>query len=295
MAARSYGGCGLTAAQESALSVVGISVVSDISCTSENLNTCGRDARELLASYPLYDPDKGIYTEWGDIPWSWDHEDGVSDERWQVATYVDTYSYRIGNKILRIEEDGRRIVVYTATANVPVPAGAFDPDLWSEVCHIVVAEPVGLPNIDALEEQYDYYAPEAYLTEWGDFAESWSTDLTDPDSDEWNVARISKQYFYRAGDTVLYETSCGNYTCVYVATSNMPANPTLVVPGPPPTAYWQRQYCLPNGRENKCEKRLVCGPGRVVVDLGGEGDPNLVCVPVESSVGVGPRGYESLR
>lgn len=132
-----------------------------------------RDARELLSFYPLYDPTKGICTQWGDIPWSWDHEDGVSDERWQVATYVDTYSYRTGNKVLRIEEDGRRIVVYTATANVPVPAGAFDPDLWSEVCHIVVSEPVGLPNIAELESRYPYFDPQPDLTRWGEIDMEW--------------------------------------------------------------------------------------------------------------------------
>lgn len=252
------------------------------------------DARDLLSFYDLYDPGKGLYSEWGDIPWPWNHEDALSDERWQVSTYVDTQSYRTGDTVIRIEDDGRRLVVYTATSNVPVPAGAFNPDLWSETCHIVVAEPIGLPSITDLESQYEYYRPEAYITEWGDFAESWSTDLTSPDSDEWDSARIAKQFFYRSGDTVLYETPCGNYTCVYVATSDMPANPALVVPGPPPTAYWQRQYCVENGTENKCEKTVVCGPGYTVVDLGGN-SPNLVCVPVESTVGVGPRGYESLR
>lgn len=295
MAARSFDGCALTPAQSEALSAVGVIAISDTSCSAGDLNTCGRDATELLSLHPFYDPGKGIYTKWGNIPWSWDHEDSVSDEKWQVSTYVDTYSYRIDNTVLRIEDSGRRIVVYTAIADVPVPAGAFDPDLWSEVCHVVVSEPVGLPDIDALEGQYSYYAPEAYLTEWGEFTESWSTDLTDPDSDEWDDAKISKQYFYRSGDTVLYETPCGDYTCVYVATADMPADAALVVPGPPPPSYWQRQYCVRNGRENKCLKKIECGPGRVVVDLGGENSPNLVCVPVESSVGVGPSGYESLR
>lgn len=295
MAARSFDGCALTAAQSEALSAVGVTSVGDISCSAGDLNTCGRDARELISLYPFYDPGKGIYTQWGDIPWSWDHEDALSDERWQVATYTDTLSYRIGDSILRIEDEGRRLTVYTATSDVPVPAGAFDPDLWSEVCHIVVSEPIGLPDIGALEEQYSYYAPEEYLTEWGDFTESWSTDLVNPDSDQWDGAKIAKQYFYRSGDIVLYDTACGDHTCIYVATADMPADAALVVPGPPPSAFWQRQYCVENGKPSKCDKRIECGPGRVVVDLGGEDAPNLVCVPVESSVGVGPRGYESLR
>jgi hypothetical protein len=295
MTARSFDGCKLTTAQESALSAVGITTTSDISCTSANLNTCGLDGTDLISLYPLYDPRKGIYTEWGNISLPWNHEDPTSDERWQVSNYVDTYSYRTGDTVLRIEDSGRLIVVYTAISNISVPAGAFNASLWSEVCHITVSEPIGLPDIGVLEEQYDYYAPEAYLTGWEDFTKSWSTDLTDPDSDGWDVARIAKQYFYRSGDTVLYETSCGNYTCVYSATSDMPADQALVAPGPPPPSYWQRQYCVPNGRENKCVKKLECGPGYTVVDLGGEGAPNLICVPVESTVGVGPRGYESLR
>jgi hypothetical protein len=133
-----------------------------------------RDARDLLSFYPLYDPGKGIYTQWGDIPWPWDHEDSLSDERWQVATYTDTYSYRIGDSILRIEEDGRRIVVYTATANVPVPAGAFDHDLWLETCHVTVSEPVGLLSITELESRYAYFDSSRYLTEWGEIDMNWS-------------------------------------------------------------------------------------------------------------------------
>ena len=292
MAARSYRGCALNAAQESALSAVGITAVSDITCTSPVLNTCGRDANELLSLYPLYDPRKGIYTEWGSIPWSWSHEDALSNEEWQTSRYLDSYSYRTGDTVLRIEDSGKRLVVYTATANVPVPAGVFDSSLWLETCHVVVSEPVGLPNITNLESKYEYYNPKLYFTEWGDFTESWSTDLTNPNSDQWDNARIERQYFYKAGDTVLFETSCGNYTCVYAAISDMPADSALIAPGPPPTAYWQRQYCVPNGRANKCKKGLVCGPNRVVVDLG---EDNLICVPVESTVGVGPRGYESLR
>lgn len=112
-------------------------------------------------------------------------------------------------------------------------------------------------------------------------------------SDVWGEARVEKINLYKAGETVLYNSSCGDYTCVYVAKVDIPAS--LNSPPPELPDYWQRQYCVENGRENKCVKKIECGPGRVVVDLGGEGAPNLICVPVESSVGVGPRGYESLR
>ena len=112
MAARSFDGCALTPAQSEALSAVGVVAISDTSCSAGDLNTCGRDATELLSLYPLYDPGKGIYTKWGNIPWSWDHEDALSDEQWDTSTYVDTYSYRTGDKILRAEDDGYKLVVY---------------------------------------------------------------------------------------------------------------------------------------------------------------------------------------
>ena len=149
--------------------------------TTGNLITSGdvkayrviKDARELISFYPIYDPGKGIYTQWGDIPWPWDHEDALSDERWQVSTYVDTYSYRTGDTVLRIEDSGRRIVVYTATSNILVPAGAFDQDLWLETCYVTVSEPVGLPSITELESRYAYFDSSRYLTEWGEIDMNW--------------------------------------------------------------------------------------------------------------------------
>lgn len=215
---------------------------------------------------------------------SWEFENDPSDERWQVAEYVDEHGYRIGDQVIVVGNDGYLITLYTATADGPAPAGPFDPSLWTEVCHVTTSEPVGLPNIATLLSQHPYYDPRSYLTRWGEFTSDWENDLTNPDSDEWDSARIAKGFFYHRGDTVLYDTPCDDYTCVYIATADMPSDPALIAPGPPPSTYFQRLYCVVNGRDNKCTKRVSCGPGRVIVDLG-RNDTDLVCVPVESTTG----------
>ena len=291
MAARSYvSGCNLTADQLAAINARGITAddIADTGCSAAGLNTCGRDATELVTQYPLYDPEHGVYTEWGDIPVPWSHEDAVSDERWQVASYTDEFAYRIGDKVIVLESDGLTVVVYEATSNVSVPAGAFDPAHWAEVCRVTVSEPVGLPDIKTLLNTYPFYDPKSSLTAWSEFTTEWSVNLTVPDSDEWGEAKITKTYFYESGDTVLWNTRCDDYTCVYVAIADMPADLALVVPGPPPPTYFSRLYCARNGNPSTCEKTISCGPGRVVVDLGRDGT-DLVCVPVESDIGVGPR------
>jgi len=240
-----------------------------------------KDARELISFYPFYDPTKGTYTAWGDIGFSWDHGDALSDELWQISEYVDTRSYRTGDKVVRIEDGGRKLTLYEASADVSVPAGAFDPSLWTELCHIYVSEPVGSPDISG----YEYYDPQLYLSEWGEFGETWETDLVNLDSDQWGDAKIALNYFYRAGDIVLYDTACGDHTCVYVATADMPANSELIVPGPPPADYWQKLYCVKNDKEDRCEKKVTCDrPNRELVSLS-PGDNDLICVPVESRVG----------
>lgn len=293
MAARSYvSRCNLTADQLAAVNARGVATddIADTGCGATGLNTCGRDATELVTQYPLYDPARGVYTEWGNIPVPWSHEDAVSDERWQVASYTDEFAYKVGDEVFILESDGLTVVVYEAITNVPVPAGAFDPTHWSEVCRVTVSEPVGLPGIDTLLNKFPFYRPISDLTTWSEFESEWDVDLTTPDSDEWDEAKISKDYFYRSGDTVLWNTRCNDYTCVYVAIADMPADPTLVVPGPPPLTYFTRSYCVRNGNPSTCGKTISCGPGRTIVDLG---STDLVCVPVESDVGVGPRtnGY----
>jgi len=245
-------------------------------------NTCGKNVEEILQQYPrFYNERAGIYTEWGDIDLPWDEMNTLNGV-WQVAEYTDSNSYVVGDEVIRIEDDGYKLVVYVATSNVPVPAGNFNPALWSEICHIVTSEPVGLPDISELLGRYEYYNPEKYQTTWSEAGKKWNVDLN---SDEWGEYKIEKEYFYRSSDIVLYDTRCGTFTCVYVATQDMPANNELIVPGPPPADYWQKLYCVKNNKEDKCEKKVICNqPNREVVSLS-SGDNDLICVPVESRVG----------
>jgi hypothetical protein len=293
MAARTFGSLPIscvTSAQLQALAEknIGVGDISDGGCTDSSLNTCERDANDLLSQYHIYDSTRGVYTSWGNIPLSWDFENTASDERWRIARYVDESGYRSGDRVLVITNDGLLVTLYEAVANGPSPAGPFDLDLWVEVCHVTTSVPVGLPDIATLVSRYPYYDPRAHLTQWGEFQAGWNDDLSGVNSDTWGEARIAKAFFYRRGDTVLYDTSCDDYTCAYIATVDMPSDPDLVVPGPPPPSYFDKLYCVVNGRENTCVRRTVCGPGRVVVDLS-SGDRDPVCVPVESTTAVGPR------
>lgn len=70
-------------------------------------------------------------------------------------------------------------------------------------------------------------------------------------------------------DEILKISNCGDYACV------MAGQQTTL-------------YCVPTSIESKCKKVKKCGPGRVLVSLSSH-DNDLICVPVESSVGVGPR------
>lgn len=294
MGARTFGNndpsC-LTPGQLQALAAIGIDASDfvDTSCDASSLNTCGRDAEEIVTSYPLYNENQGIYTRWGDIALPWNHEDLISDERWQIATYTDTIAYATGDTVFRFEDDGYRVAVYRAVADVAAPAGPFDTTKWELVCSVTVSEPVGLPDIAALRAQHEYYDLSLTTTKWSEFDSTWSTDLMTPDSDQWGAAQIAKDYFYREGDVVLYDTNCGDYTCVYVATTDMPASAELAVDGPPSPTYWQRQYCVPSGNPNTCVKGAKCDkPNHQLVSLS-SGNSDLICVPVESTTGVGPR------
>jgi hypothetical protein len=254
MAARTFGSLPIscvTPAQLQALADVGIDVedIQDGGDTGPTLNTCERDTDDLLSQYQLYDSTRGVYTTWGNIPLTWSFENTASDERWGTSRYVDGQGYRVGDRVLVITNGGLLVTLYEATQNGPAPAGPFDQALWVEVCHIATSEPTGLPDIETLLATYNYY-----------------------------VASTA----YVSGNIVLRDTGCGDHTCVYIANSNVPTNTS------PPAPVWDLLYCVMNGKASTCVKQVVCGPGRVIVDLS-SGDRDQVCVPVESTTAVGPR------
>lgn len=291
MAARAFGGqppsC-FTASQLQALASKNIEVsdILDTSCTSAYQNTCERDASELFEIYRSYDPTRGIYRKWGNIEVAWSQESVFSDEKWGEAKYVDQYAYRVGDEVVRSENDGYRSVVYRALVDIPAPAGAFDQSEWEVVCSVNSSVPVGLPTIDWVLSEYDYYNPRPYLTRWEEFASNWGVNLTNPDSDIWSDAKIEREYTYEIGSVVLYDSGCGDLTCVYVATADVPPQ---FAQTPPPRQYWEKLYCLVNGKPSKClSGPPPCDrPGRIKVSLS-SGNNDLICAPVESRLGAGP-------
>jgi hypothetical protein len=287
MAARLFGGGCLTPDQESAVGIP----VKDYSCSVANVNTCGISAEELLLQYPLYDPQPGrLVTAWGDINVPWSAEPPGSDVRWQEAKYRRDFSYREGDRVIYLENEGYTLVLYEALGDIPAVPGLFDYTKWEKICEIKVSTLVGLPSYSELLSKYQYYSPDVFLTEWGEFSSQWSANLENPDSDEWGKAVIKKTFIYNSGDIVLYDTACGNFTCLYVSTRDIPNTVSLLPDQPPPAEYWRRLFCVENGKPYKCSKRFTCDgkSGREIVSLS-SGDSDLICVPVESSTGIGPR------
>lgn len=250
MAARTYGSlprdC-FTAAQLQALAEKNIQLM-DIrggGCTDPSLNTCEMDANSLLNQHPVYDHTRGVYTELESVPFP---DDSAIDWDWESSPYTDEFGYRLGDKVLVISRGGLLVILYVSLANGPAPAGPFDPDLWSEVCHVSTATPVGLPSISELLGLYETYDP----------------DIT-----------------YSLGTVALRDSRCEDHTCVYISNAAVPINTS------PPSSAWNLLYCVPNNKPNKCARQVVCGPGRLLTDLS-SGDRDLICAPVKSSTGIGP-------
>jgi hypothetical protein len=106
-------------------------------------------------------------------------------------------------------------------------------------------------------------------------------------SDEKLLSDIISEYPYWTEDEdnsiVKLDTNCGDSSCLYVSKST-----SIPEVSPPDPEYWQRLFCAGNGKENLCKNLKKCGPGRVLVSLS-SGDNDLICVPVESSDGIGPK------
>lgn len=239
MAARTFGNIDpscLTSEQLEALAAVGIgnNDLIDNGCDAASLNTCGRDANELVTLYPLYNEGQGVYTAWGEIALPWNHEDLVSNEQWSTSNYVDEYSYRVGDIVYRFEKDGYKIVVYEAIQNVPVPAGLFNPALWTEVCSVTTSELVGLPDVRNFQ-QYDSSAT------------------------------------YSISDVVVKNSGCNNYTCAYISLTGQNTAPPsqdwerlYCIPNGNPSTCVKQVSCSDPNRQlislSNGESDLICVP-----------------------------------
>lgn len=240
MAARVYHGVCLSGEQLESLAALGVTEeeIVDSSCESNLSSNCGISLSELLSLYELYDPTRGIYTEWGNIAVPWDLEDP-----WDSAKYIDEYAYLAGDRVILIKNDGRLVVLYECKENLVPPAGQFNESKWDEICRIAVSDPgFVLPSIESLESDYEY----------------------------WDIDNVP----YSFNSTVLRNSVCGDFTCVYVSISQTSS--------PPPSSGWSKLYCVKNGRPNLCEESEKCRGKFVYLS---SGFTDRICVPVESTTG----------
>lgn len=226
----------------------------------DDVNTCGMSAAELVDKYPIYDFQKGVYNTWGGVEFPWEISNLVSnldfaatDDKWNISTYRAVITYFAGDRAIFFEKDGKRLSLFEAKEDIPVGDPAYDFSKWARVCYIDTNVPVGFPTIAELKDRFDYYAPEFYRENWGEFSEAWNKDLGDPDSDHWGNAKIKKDFFYRRGDVVLVDTVCEDALCIYVAVKDMPATQEVYDAYVPFALgeYWSKIYCVDTGY-NKC-------------------------------------------
>lgn len=101
------------------------------------------------------------------------------------------------------------------------------------------------------------------------------------------LSEIITRYPYWSGSIeqgiVKIDTECSDYSCLYITSTAIVSEVS-----PPNPEFWTRVFCSENGKDNTCGKVIKCGPNRTLVSLSSE-DNDLICVPVESFDGIGPR------
>jgi hypothetical protein len=132
------------------------------------------------------------------------------------------------------------LTVYEAVSNIEVLPGDLDPAKWSEVCSIDSAEQIELYTYESLISKYPYYSPDASS--------------------------------YSSGKIVLFDSDCGNLTCMFLAIANVPADQIAL--NPPEVSSWKRVVCVENGKPDKCIKSASCDQ----VSLS-DGFSDLICLP----------------
>jgi hypothetical protein len=279
--------------------------VVDKSCSREDINTCGISIEELFNTYSIYNPQKGLYKSWGDIEFPWEISEltpnlllSQTDDKWKVATYRGIVAYAEGSRVLYIERDGHRVSLYQANQDILAMSWAFDYSKWDKVCHIDTTIPAGLPTIEELLERFKFYELKLFDKEWGEYNAEWNapfkeTTLSDctsqglsfkdfekciknNSSDEWDGARIRKDFFYEQGDMFIVYGPCEDALCLYILTQNLPAteeNLVLYEKFNPSAPFWQKFYCVSTQR-NKClEYQRTKSPelGYDIIAIGSKG------------------------
>jgi hypothetical protein len=279
--------------------------VIDKSCSRESINTCGVSIEELFDTYPIYNPQKGLYKSWGDIEFPWEIGDltpnllrSQTDDKWKVATYRAIVAYPVGSRVLYIEDDGYRVSLYEANQDILAMSWAFDYSKWDKICQIETTIPVGIPSISELLERFELYGLRLFDKEWGQYDAEWDEPLKETtlanctaqglsfidfekcvrnlSSDEWDKARIRRDFFYREGDMFIAYGPCEDTLCLYIVTEDLPAtleNLEKYKKFNSRASFWQKFYCV-NTDRNKClEYQRYKEPfeGYDVIEIGSQG------------------------
>jgi hypothetical protein len=298
----------------------GIAEVVDKSCSRASVNTCGMSIKQLFDTYGIYNPQKGLYSSWGDIEFPWQISNltpnlllSETDSKWSIAQYRSVVAYKKDSMVLLIEDDGYKVSLYKAKQDIFSFDGAFDYSKWDKKCHVETTEPAGLPSVKELLALYSFYELKLFDSEWGKYQGSWdeafksqslgsciSQGLTLADlqncldlksSDMWDNARIRREFFYRKSDTVLVAGECEDVICVYVAKQDIPATDEAfrtqaVFNSRDPL--WQKIYCISTGR-NKCleyQRQKEPELGYDVVEIGSKGHFVEMPVPYRLAPGI---------
>ena len=213
---------------------------------------------------------------------------------------------RPADRVLRIEDDGYKISLYEAQELVTSLSGPFDKTKWKKICHVITSIPAGLPTPEEIKERYQPYELDFFLEEWEEYNATWdeafyqlsfdqcrsnNSLLADVEkclnekngpygqsNDQWEQARIRKDFFYRVGDYAWFEGECKDTVCLYICIKDIPATKEIYeqtsgfstkIGG---ITYWERVYCVNTGM-NKClePQRERDLPNYQLVELGSLG------------------------
>ena len=170
-----------------------------------NKNDTGFSLEELFDTYPIYDPQKGLYKTWGEIEFPWQLEEArdpsgttcnlvssETDDKWQISEYKALYSYfpkivageqtgsaaclseREADRVLRIEDDGFRICLYEAQALVGSLSGPFDESKWKRIGCATTSVPAGVPTQEEIKERFPEFVLDLFLENWEEYNVSWN-------------------------------------------------------------------------------------------------------------------------
>jgi len=301
--------------------------VVDKSCSREDINTCGISIEELFNTYPIYNPQKGLYKSWGDIEFPWKISEftpnivfSETDDKWKISTYRAFVAYPQGSRVLYIERDGYRVSLYEANQDVLAMSWAFDYSKWDKICHIDTTILAGLPSVKELLERFKFYNLEFFNKEWEKYNAEWNASLKEVSlakctsqglsfiefekclknrsSDEWDEARVRREFFYKQGDMFISYGPCEDTLCLYILLRDFPAteknfalykkfNPSakLLVKETEEDEgelfpIWQKFYCV-NTHRNRCleyQRTKLPELGYDVIEIGSKG--HFVEMPV---------------